>query len=189
MPIKKKYVRKQRSFKRRPTVKKLAKKVNRILRQIEPKYWSIAGIGALPTNTGSLAIRPYGPITQGTGDAGTRVGDELSCKFINLKMTVILNAMVPCTVLRRVAIVYNQNPDSIVTPAVTIANLYLESAYMAGVNAVNTHKDHDNATAFATLYDQKRTINPNGDGSTTSSIPWHVGLKIPERYQQVQCPE
>lgn len=187
MPAKKKYVTKKRkSFKaRRPTVKKLAKKVNQLYRSIETKYWEISGIGALPTNDPSLAVRPYGTVTVGTSDFGTRVGDKLTCKQVRFNTTWELNATAAGRACRIIAFVYKNNPDAIVTPTATIWNLCMESTQANSLNVVNSFRDHDNLKSFAVLKDFSFDLNPTDSAvGTTKHVDFVVN--IPPKYQNVQ---
>lgn len=187
MAYKKKYVsKKRRSFKsRKPTVKKLAKKVNRLYRAIEHKYHEISGIGALPTNDPTLAIRPYGTIFQGDSDVSERIGDVITVKQVRFQMSWELLTGFSGRKFRVVAMVYKNNPDAITTATSTIWNLCMESAQANSVNAVNCFRDHDNMKSFAVIKDFSFTINPTDTlAGTTKNVNFVVN--IPQRYQQIQ---
>lgn len=176
----------KRSKKGKVTLKKLAKKVNRLTAGIETKHFRTTGLGALPTNNPTLAILPYENISQGDDDYGTRIGDKMTSSFIKFKSTWTLGAGFVGTTARIVAFIYKDTPDGLASPsAITVWNLYAESAYANGVNIVNGNKDYDNRKAFVTLYDKKVDFNPS-ESTLSYRKSWDFNLVIPKRYQQVQ---
>jgi len=176
----------KRSKKGKVTLKKLAKKVNRLTSGIETKHYRTTGLGALPTNNPTLAILPYENISQGDDDYGTRIGDKLTSSFVKFKSTWSLGAGFASTTARIVAFIYKDIPDGLGAPAaITVWNLYSESTYANGVNIVNANKDYDNRKAFVTLYDKKVDFNVN-DATMPVRKSWDFNLVIPKRYQQVQ---
>jgi hypothetical protein len=187
MPYKKKYVKKRRSFKsRKSPLKKLAKKVNKLYKAVETKHYRVSGLGALPDNNPTLAIRPYPSITQGLSDYGERVGDKVNVKYLKFKSVWELGAGHGTRTGRIIVFIMKNNPDGIATAWSTIWNLYMESAYANGVNIVNGNVDHDNKANFVTLYDKKRIFNNNGDTTLSSGFNWDVYVKIPTKNQSVQ---
>jgi len=184
--MKKKYVpKKRRSFKRKSTIKKLAKKVNKLTRQVETKYYNISGLGALPDNNPTLGIRPYTNISQGLTDYGSRIGDKITVKYLRLNTQWELGAGVAGRSARIIVFVMKENPDSVAAAWSTIWNLYQESAYANSINVVNGVLDYDNRSGFTTLYDVKRDLNPTND-TLASTHKWNVNIKIPVRCQKVQ---
>lgn len=170
---------------RKGTVRKLAEKVNKLYRSVEQKYHEITGIGALPTNDPSLAVRPYGTIFQGDGDISERVGDVLSCSAVNFRTTWNLAAGAPGRKCRIIAFIYKHNPDAVVTPTATIWNLCMDSAVANGINVVNSFKDHDNNKSFSVVYDKSFVLNAS-DSAVVTSKSINFTVRIPKRYQQVQ---
>lgn len=188
MPLKKKYVRAaKRAFKgkRKSTIKKLVKKVNKLYKGIETKHYNVAGLGALPDNNPSLAIRPYPDITQGLTDYGSRIGDKITVKFVRFRSVWEHGAGFNSRVGRIIVFIAKENPDGIAAAWSTIWNLYSESAYANSVNIVNGGKDYDNKSNFVTLYDQRRVFNPEVGDKTKSHI-WDINIRIPQRNQNVQ---
>lgn len=189
MPLKKKYVRAaKRAFKgkRKSTIKKLVKKVNKLYKGIETKHYNISGLGALPDNNPTLAIRPYPNITQGLTDYGSRIGDKITVKYVRFKSQWELGAGYTGRAGRIVAVIYKENPDALGGSTVNqVWNFVMDSAYANSVNVVNSGKDYDNRGNFTIVYDQKRSFNP--DVATLSkTFQWDVNIKIPLRHQQVQ---
>jgi len=170
---------------RKGAVKKLTEKVNKLYRSVEQKYWEISGLGALPTNDPSLAVRPYGTITQGDGDYGERVGDVLSVSSVNFHTTWNLAAGVAGRKCRIVAFVYKHNPDAVITPTATIWNLCMDSAQANSINVVNSFKDHDNNKSFSIVYDKSFVMNAS-DSAVITSKSINFTVRIPKKYQQVQ---
>ena len=186
MAYKKKYVPKKRTFKKRKSVvKTLAKKVNTLYKNIETKHYRIDGIGALPDNNPTLAIRPYPNVTQGLLDYGNRVGDKITVKYVRFKSTWELGAGFAPRVGRVIAFIMKSNPDGIAVAWSTIYNLFMESAYSNTVNIVNSNQDYDNRQNFHVLYDEKRTFNLD-EATLSKQIVWDVSMKIPQKYQTVQ---
>lgn len=181
----KKYVPKKRVLKKRgPSVKKLAKKVNKLYRAIETKHFRVAGLGALPDNDPSLAIRPY-QLGIGTGDYGARIGDKITCKYLKFKSVWDLAPGLGGVAARVLCFVMKSNPDAIANSWATIYNLYQESAFSNSLNVVNSNKDHDNKSNFVTLYDKTVCINPTTSDLTTSK-KWDFDVRIPASLQNVQ---
>jgi len=181
------YAKKRRHTKRKrtTTVAKLAKKVSQLAKGIETKHLRTSGIGALPDNNPSLAIRPYQTISVGTSDYGTRIGDKITARFIKFKSVWTLVAGSGACTGRIVVFTYKHNPDSIATAWSTIWNLYAESTYANSVNVVNGNKDYDNRKGFTTIYDKKMTINPS-DSAVATSKSWDFNILIPKTSQTVQ---
>jgi len=184
MPLKKKYVKRRRSFKKRSTIKKLVKKVNKLYRGIETKHYNISGLGALPDNNPTLAIRPYPSITQGLTDFGSRIGDKITVKYLRFKSTWEIGPAAG-KVGRIVAFIMKDNSDGIASAWSTVWNLYSESAYANSINVVNAGTDYDNKRNFVTLYDQKRVFNPQ-QSTLNQSYVWDFNIKIPTKCQNVQ---
>lgn len=180
----KKYVKKRRVLKKRPSVKKLAKKVNKLYRAIETKHFRVAGLGALPDNDPSLAIRPYG-FGIGTGDYGARIGDKITAKWLKFKSIWDLSPGIGGVAARIIVFVMKANPDAIANSWITIYNLYQESAFSNSLNVVNANKDYDNKSNFVTLYDKKVVMNPTTETLTTSKA-WDFDIRIPPALQNVQ---
>lgn len=178
-----KYGRKRKS-KKKGVIKKLTEKVNRITKGIEQKYWEISGLGALPTNDPSLAVRPYGTIVQGDADLGERIGDMLYVSTVHFHTTWNLAAASAGRKCRIVAMIYKQNPDAVVTPTATIWNLCMESAQANSINVVNGFRDHDNMNAFSVIMDKAFVLNAS-DSAVITSKSVNFSLSIPKKYRDV----
>lgn len=186
MAYKKKYVPKKRTFKRKPLIKKLAKRVAKLYKNVETKHWRVDGLGALPDNNPTLAIRPYPGITQGVTDYGSRIGDKITVKYLKFQSVWELGANQNSRVGRIIIFSMKHNSDGVAVAWSTIWNLYMESAYANGVNIVNGNRDWDNRKNFVTHYDQKRVFNRLGPSDTTQDHIWDVNVKIPSSCQTVQ---
>jgi len=174
----------RRRGKKKSVIKKLTEKVNRITRSIEPKYWEISGIGALPTNDPSLAVRPYGTISQGDADVGERIGDVLSVSKVHFHTTWNLAAAAAGRKCRIVAMIFKHNPDAVTTATSTIWNLCMESAQANSINVVNGFRDHDNMSGFSVIMDKAFVLNAS-DSAVITSKSINFTLNIPKKYRQV----
>lgn len=184
MAFRKKKSFRRKSYKRKSTLKKLTRKVNKLYRGIETKHYNISGLGALPDNNPTLAIRPYPSITQGLTDFGSRIGDKITVKYMKFKSTWEFGSAFG-KIGRIVAFIMKDNSDGIASSWSTVWNLYSESAYANSVNIVNAGVDYDNKKNFVTLYDEKRAFNPQQDTLAQSYI-WDFTIKIPAKCQNVQ---
>lgn len=187
MAYKKKYVPKRRkTYKRKSVVKKLVKRVAKLYKNIETKHYRIDGLGALPDNNPTLAIRPYPNITQGVTDYGSRIGDKINVKYLRFNSVWELGAGEYARTARIIVFSMKNNPDGIASAWSTIWNLYMESTYANSVNIVNGVRDWDNRKNFVTHYDVKRTLNKTADSDASQDFKWDFTVKIPVSCQNVQ---
>lgn len=170
---------------RKSAIKKLAKKVNKLYKQVESKHFRVAGLGALPDNNPTLAIRHYPNISQGDIDYGNRIGDKITMKRVTFRSVWEHGAGYSGRVGRIVVFVMKDNSDGIASAWSTIWNLYSESTYANSLNVVNAGHDYDNRGNFVTLYDKTMCFNPD-IADKAKVYKWDFSLTIPPRLQNVQ---
>lgn len=185
LPYKKKYEPKVRkSYKKKETVRSLAKKIKALTKSAEVKHGEVSVASAVPDNAPSLMIKPLNSIGQGVGDFNSRVGDQIKVISAGLRCTVRCNSDANPQTLRLICFIYKNNPDNVVNSVSTIVNLFLVSTYMNNPVAVLAPKDYDNRENFHTLYDERRVIH-KGNSTNSDSITWDVFVKVPKQYQEV----
>lgn len=170
--------------------KSLAKKVNtlfKIVKQQKPelKYketYNISGTNFFTTAGTLLDLTDN--ISQGTGDSGARIGDQIYLKSLNMRFRVTLPSAGETTVCRLIVFTMLRNPDSVIADA-SVANLLLESTYNNTAEVALSTRDFDNRKAFKTHYDRTFTIN-SSDAILDVSKFIHVSVKIPKMCAKVQ---
>lgn len=160
----------RRSFKsRRPNLRRRVNTLSRRVSAMRPevKYNDLSAAGATFNFTmGTSAFIATAGISQGTGDFGSRIGDQITLMRLISRMTFAFPPGITATKLRIIFFQYKQNPDAITVVPTSVCNLYMESAYDGTVNIVNAPHDFDNRHSFVTLYDKTMSINQETAAAT-----------------------
>lgn len=178
----------RRKYKKRNGLAKKVKTIQKTLalRRPETKYFEAYATNGSVSYDFSNLTSPYRSITQGMTDLKNRIGDKLTINGpIHFKGTFTTPAAVGTILVRMIAFVYKQNPDSVLTSFATIGNLYMESFHDASPQAPYSFRDYDNKSSFVTIYDRSKLITCQSS-LVTGRTKWNATFKIPKKCRQIE---
>jgi len=165
-------------------------KLNKIVKDLIPetKWAEFSNAGLSADYNGVIATLSAG-LSQGLGDFGNRIGDEINMKTLRLRLQPYWNGSGPC-IYRVIVFQYLNDPDG-ATSTASLINLLLHSTNVQTNLAPSTPYDHDNRDSFKVHYDKVFKINPqcyqyNANTNVGQSNFHKIDLKIPAKYDRVK---